>query len=298
MIEVLSLGAGVQSSTLYLMAVAGELPRLTEAIFSDTQREPQSVYQWLEYLKTYGERVPLTVVTRGDLGADSLIVNKSKKSGKFYQKNLIPFFLKNPDGTDGFFKRKCTDEYKIREVVKRQRELVTAPVLRAWRKKHRAALNEIEAARKDKRPLPWDAFRECQSDALTHCWIGISTDEAHRVKPSRQPWVKNTFPLLEKGMNRGDCLAWLERNGHPVAPKSSCSFCPYHSDAEWLRLLREEPQEFMAAVAFEKAVQFAAQKDEVTKGTLWLHRERIPLEKVKFDEADVFSGTCDGYCKT
>ena len=43
-IHVLSLGAGVQSSTLALMAAAGEVtPMPTAAIFADTQAEPARV---------------------------------------------------------------------------------------------------------------------------------------------------------------------------------------------------------------------------------------------------------------
>ncbi len=51
-IHILSLGAGVQSSTLALMAAAGEVsPMPTAAIFADTQDEPASVYKWLDWLE-------------------------------------------------------------------------------------------------------------------------------------------------------------------------------------------------------------------------------------------------------
>lgn len=43
--HIISLGAGVQSSTLALMAAAGEIaPMPVAAIFADTQDEPASVY--------------------------------------------------------------------------------------------------------------------------------------------------------------------------------------------------------------------------------------------------------------
>ena len=48
----LSLGAGVQSSTLALMYALGELePMPKAAIFADTQAEPASVYKWLDWLE-------------------------------------------------------------------------------------------------------------------------------------------------------------------------------------------------------------------------------------------------------
>ena len=50
-LRILSLGAGVQSSTLALMIEKGEVPMVDAAIFSDTFGEPKAVYEWLEWLK-------------------------------------------------------------------------------------------------------------------------------------------------------------------------------------------------------------------------------------------------------
>src|SRR5688500_16994503 len=68
--RVLSLGAGVQSSTLYLMAVAGEFgtERPEVAVFADTQWEPRSVYTWLDRLEEIGGAiVPIKRVTAGSV---------------------------------------------------------------------------------------------------------------------------------------------------------------------------------------------------------------------------------------
>ena len=48
---VISLGAGVQSSTMALMAANGELPKPDCAIFADTGYEPKAVYTYLDFLK-------------------------------------------------------------------------------------------------------------------------------------------------------------------------------------------------------------------------------------------------------
>ena len=48
---VISLGAGVQSSTMALMAANGELPKPDCAIFADTGNEPKAVYTYLDFLK-------------------------------------------------------------------------------------------------------------------------------------------------------------------------------------------------------------------------------------------------------
>lgn len=91
--HIISLGAGVQSSTMALMAAHGEITPMPDcAIFADTQAEPKSVYTWLDWLE---KQLPFPVhrVTRGDLAADGLRVIRSKKSDRLYQKNLIPLFV-------------------------------------------------------------------------------------------------------------------------------------------------------------------------------------------------------------
>ena len=51
--EVISLGAGVQSSVMALKAACGELTPMPElAIFADTQYEPSAVYEHLAWLET------------------------------------------------------------------------------------------------------------------------------------------------------------------------------------------------------------------------------------------------------
>jgi hypothetical protein len=50
-IHVLNLGAGVQSTTLYLMFALGHMPKpLDYAVFADTGDEPAAVYRHLEWL--------------------------------------------------------------------------------------------------------------------------------------------------------------------------------------------------------------------------------------------------------
>src|SRR5437879_6582154 len=64
---ILSLGAGVQSTTLALMALRGHLPvadtRPMAAVFADTGFEPRRVYEHLHWLiQTLGTDLPLHIV--------------------------------------------------------------------------------------------------------------------------------------------------------------------------------------------------------------------------------------------
>ena len=66
----LNLGAGVQSTALYLMSMDGdepEVPKFDVAIFSDTQEEPDEVYRHLEWLEQQGGP-PICRTTAGKLG--------------------------------------------------------------------------------------------------------------------------------------------------------------------------------------------------------------------------------------
>ena len=64
-LTVLSLGGGVQSSVMALMASRGAFDRTPDcAIFADTRWEPPSVYEHLEWLKDQLS-FPLYVVDNG-----------------------------------------------------------------------------------------------------------------------------------------------------------------------------------------------------------------------------------------
>jgi hypothetical protein len=69
-LHVLSLGAGVQSTTLYLMFMRGVLtPQIDCAIFADTGEEPTPVYRHLDWLLSLGGP-QILVRSVGRLGND------------------------------------------------------------------------------------------------------------------------------------------------------------------------------------------------------------------------------------
>lgn len=270
-LHILSLGAGVQSSTMALMAAAGEITPMPHcAVFADTQAEPASVYRWLDWLEG---QLPFRVIraTYGNLALDGIERRTSKRSGKQYVRTLIPTFMRNANGTKGILPRKCTRDYKI-NVIRR----------------------EI------RRVLGLRAFRKSQP-VLAISWIGISTDEIIRMKPSNVAQIENRHPLIEAGISRADCLDWMKAHGHPAPPRSACTFCPYHSDAEWLRLKTQEPEAFEQAVRWERDFTAAlAEHDQVTTGVPFLHDSLTPLDKVIFkpsaDKPSQFGNECEGMC--
>jgi len=125
--------------------------------------------------------------------------------------------------------------------------------------------------------------------------IGISVDEAHRMKPSRNKWQHHTWPLIDARMTRADCLAWMERNGYPTPPKSSCLGCPYHSDAQWQEIKSGPADEWADVVEMDKAIRV------VPKMRLqqFMHRSCKPIDEVEFtneSQVDMFGNECEGLC--
>src|SRR5208283_3291258 len=114
----ISLGAGVQSSTMALMAAHGEITPMPEgAIFADTQAEPRAVYEWLDWLET---KLPFPVhrVTAGNLREAALTQHTSKK-GIVYPLKSLPYHTSGPNGNRGMVRqRTCTRDYKIRPISK------------------------------------------------------------------------------------------------------------------------------------------------------------------------------------
>lgn len=319
-IHIISLGAGVQSSTMALMAAKGEIgPMPVAAVFADTQAEPESVYLWLSWLcgvevkyriengirKAYmdtgaytcgifGSAFPVHLVTHGSLEKDTLVLHERKDGNGHWIHSGIPHYSQNADGSKGHGPRQCTHDYKIQPILKHVRQMVL-PKMTTWRRAHKAACKEIaawnnavRAAKKAKAipPMrPHEAWTELQSDPLVIQWIGISLDEAQRMKESRLSYIKNIWPLIDLKMSRVSCLEWMKKNEFPKPPRSACVFCPYHSDTEWMRLKTEEPKEFDRAVIFEKEYQrlkLKVQKVSAKGFYPYLHDSRTPLETIDF----------------
>ena len=272
-VHLVSLGAGVQSSTMAMMAAAGEItPMPTAAIFADTQAEPASVYRWLDWLET---QLPFPVyrVTKGSLEADETRIRTSAKSGARYMKGSIPAFVKNTEtGKIGLLGRKCTEDYKIVPIQKKVRELVGIA---------RGGAGVVRAV----------------------MWIGVSTDESQRMKHSLVDYIENYWPLIRLRMSRQHCLDWMAARGFPIPPRSACHFCPFHTDKEWSRLRNDEPEEFARSVEFDRSLRVAAENQDVLRGKPYLHRSCKPLDQVDF-RSDVERGQqllnwqdeCTGMC--
>lgn len=264
-LRVISLGAGVQSTTLLLMGLRGEFGEPPDcAVFADTGWEPAAVYRHLDWLEREVAPFPVYRVGKGNIREMYYV---AQRSGKRYV--TVPSFVKNPDGSAGMGRRQCTKEFKIEPIQKQVRALMA----------ERGLTRRAGAVEQ---------------------WIGISLDEVVRMKDSRVRYIQHRWPLIELRMTRHDCLLWLERNGYPRAPKSSCVGCPYHTDRQW-REIRENPQEWQQAVEFDRMIRNGGSRG-VLIGENYLHRSLVPLDQVDLSTAEergqlnLWNGECEGMC--
>ena len=216
-------------------------------------------------------RFPLYVVDNGrSLREDVKALTNHSGSPHYID---IPVYLKGQGGQgDGIGRRQCTDSYKIRPIRRKVRELL--------------------GLRRGQR-VP--------SGVSVELWLGISTDEAIRMKPSRDRWITNRYPLIEEGMSRRDCMDWWKERYDRPLERSACVACPFQSRSRWVETKRRWPELFAEAVEIDANMRgrLAFAKEP------YLHPLRIPLaQAVRQDEAELgtdgqsdgFGNECEGHC--
>ena len=262
-LTVISLGGGVQSSVMTLMASRGAFDNIPDcAIFADTHWEPPTIYTHLEWLA--GQlRFPLHVVDNGrSLREDVKALTNHSGSQNYVD---IPVYLKGRDGEgDGIGRRQCTDNYKIRPIRKKIRDLLGL---------------------KPRQRVP--------SGVTVELWLGISTDEAIRMKTSRDRWITNRYPLIEAAMSRQDCIDWWAARYDRPLERSACVACPFQSRQRWVETKRRWPDLFAEAVQIDANLRDSNRGLALDK-TPYLHMLRMPLaEAVSLDEAEMGAGRAE-----
>ena len=267
--RVLSLGAGVQSSCLALMAERGEygIAKPDFAIFADTGWEPPEVYAHLDWLESQLS-FEVVRVSAGNIKDD--VLNGTNPEGEKFLD--IPAFLVNPDGSVSIAARQCTAHYKLNPIHRELRSRLGIP--------HGQRAPKV---------------------TYVEMWLGISADEVARKKPSREEWITNFYPLIEQGFTRGQLLNWFNEN-YPDRhlPRSSCIGCPYRSNSEWKQLKESDPKSFQDAVSVDWSLRNVPTTRGAIKGEAYLHRSRIPLSEVDFSAVtsydDQMLEECEGLC--
>lgn len=138
--------------------------------------------------------------------------------------------------------------------------------------------------------------RWLRSQGVRRCvtWLGISTDELERIKPSDVKWQQYHWPLcLDVPMSRNNCRLLVQAWGWPDPPRSSCLICPHRQDAEWLLLSPEE-----RALANQTDADI---RQHDARHDVYLYRGRVPLATVTLtpnSRSGLFDACDSGYCWT
>ena len=268
-ITALSLGAGIQSVTLALLLERGMLPGYPApdlAVYADTQADPPHVYQTLDWLEPKLS-FPIFRATQGDLyqntlaGIEGRPVPGRHRAGHSngYGVDIPVFGLTN----SGMLSRQCTGNYKTRVIKRTVREFASA------------APPRLQVTQ----------------------YIGISFDEAKRIKEAPEDYITNSWPLAMSRWTRLRCIQFLESEypGHPVG-KSSCFFCPYRPIEGWREVRSRYPDLYQKAIEMDRALQKLPVPWALRHGGLEQAMAVSDTQGRLFTESDQFNNECEGHC--
>jgi hypothetical protein len=183
-LRILVLGGGTPSTTLLLMSLAGQLPRLNAVIFPNTGFERRAVTQHLTRLARVAGSggVAFHRVQAGDLRDDALDPASHDWAG-------LPLLVGDADGRALRLPARCATRYRAAPVGRKVREL--------WQTAGRPPVE---------------------------LWLGLAREDAPRSPRADSAPVRYRFPLIERGLTRADCQQWLAAHGWaaPTAGCTGC----------------------------------------------------------------------------
>jgi len=270
-LKVISYGGGVQSTAMIVLATQGHIPDVDAALFANVGDDSEHPVT-LKYVR----EIAIPWAAERGLPIHELRPQRRGQETSLYheitqegsRRDLIPVFGEQGNPMG----RACTADFKIK-------------TLHRW-------LRANGATKKS------PAFVQ----------LGISTDEIERAGRGKNASMEiRQYPLLDLGLNRTDCMQVIRDAGLPVPPKSSCFFCPFHSELVWSELRRDEPELFEKAQALEDFIQ--ARKDASGMRQVYLTRKgalnRLRLSDTIAAAGDTLFGSevgadgCDsGFCWT
>lgn len=249
--EVWNNGGGTQSAAIAVLIATEKLPKPDLALIVDTGRERSTTW---DYLEKYIHPLLSSVGVRMLCVKKNTYATKDLFGGKDGKTLLIPAYTTR-GGEVGKLSAFCSSEWK-RAVIQRflrERGITTA-------------VN----------------------------WLGFSTDELKRAARAQSstkaqgPWRIRT-PLIELGLNRGECVALVRAHGLPTPPRSSCWMCPNMQVSEW-REVMADPGDRAQVIRFDRELR---QRDP----SAWLTDQAVPIDEADFSDAnEVLFGRDAGGC--
>jgi 3'-phosphoadenosine 5'-phosphosulfate sulfotransferase (PAPS reductase)/FAD synthetase len=245
-LTVLSFGAGQESTALLYLLIysaafrARYAPGTLICVFSDTMDEHIQTYQHIEQVKLLCQQHNI------------LFVHLLPSMGYHGWEGLREFYRRTNTVGSKCFMKTCTDNLKLTPIY-----------------------NFLEGFVGRKYNLPTGnkqgLVHFAKKLGKIHVLVGISRGEEKRMADpakEKKKWkresITTVYPLVEMGMDRGDCQRCIRAFGHEVPLPSNCILCPFLSEIELVWLYKIMPEDYREWVELErrKIEKFADKGDK------------------------------------
>lgn len=272
-VTVLNFSGGKQSTALLYKVLWGELDKPDPFIVlnADPGMENSRTYAIINSARKDCDRegVLFETVSGPSLRDDLLGVPKSEET----RIDNPPYWVVDEKGKRGRLTQKCTGVYKIAPMDR---------YIRQYLRDH-FGINPLS------KRLPY---------ACVEKWIGFTKDEAHRIKPPKQKYMRFRYPLVEEGMKKSDTVQWYIDRGITIPPTSVCNACFANGAEMFQDMYHNRPAEWEEAVRIDESIR--DMRHLGITGTCYVYRGCVPLTELAdngFDGAESTDDSCDsGYC--
>lgn len=266
-----SLGLGVQSTALALLCIFEPdklislgLSLPQKFIFADTGAEHSDLYRHRDHLF--------------DLlcgaGFEAVTVRRSTAIHETDRGLVsVPWRFRNERGKMSILSRQCTQDFKIDPI-------------------HAEIRRSLGYAKYKRIPV-----------GSSSLWLGISSDERHRVRESRVKWIENVYPLILLDWTRSDCDLYNRYRLDYRVGKSACFFCPYTHRSDWVRRKNHDRAAFDRAVALEREAFPRLVASGKVPSDVYIHPVGAPLSEAVPDQLTLplgsdfgYGSECEGLC--
>lgn len=212
MLNVLSLGGGVQSTCLLLKCCDDEFQHPDIVIFSDTGSELPATYDTIKKCQALCEHHGIKFeIVKNWFGEESVIPGSTPLHEWYGKRGMLPM-VGQP---------RCTFNWKINPIRRAAKKIIGSD----WKP------GKVTCTM-------WIGITTDERSRAEH-------------KPDIQ-WAVNRYPLLEMNLSRDECISYLASKGWSTTVKSGCFCCPYQAPKSWAKLRRNFPKLFAIARRMEE----------------------------------------------
>jgi len=256
-IEILSCGAGMQSTALALMSCENAMsnkpihplvPIYDAVIYCDLGYEPPWVYDQVDFIRKACEQCGI----RFKILYTGLYDHYLKNFGES-RTCSVPFWSIGPDGKEAKMRRNCTIDFKINAI-------------------HKFARYEL---------LGYKKYQRTRSEDIGahEMHIGFSAEERQRVFNSYNPLFINRFPLVEMELERADNYKYILEVWGLDTKASACCICPFHRNYFFEYLKKNHGDSYNAILTMDRLLEDKQPQTKI-KSQLFISRSRKRIERL------------------